>query len=315
MKIKVFAIFLTLICVLTFVITSVGASPVAQPTPSTHLGYLNSTTIAAAGQSIRAQYILGCQLYNVQAVYRNMKPALLVAQSTIINNQLSVSYYVLWIDLASNVNSVTSDVFSKNAVIQFTAPTSTIWTFYSFSKDGGISSASSTMLFSQTSYTMPDDQLVVYDFRSSLVTTNSLALGNYTADVPAYVAALDAFNGSSSGSGPSDDYNLGYEDGERQGYLDGYKDAEDYYNPLLDIKYRQGYIAGYNEGKDTEGSAIYDLDIPQIITSIPAAVQSFFGTAFDLNIFGINLAGLLTTLMVLAVVVFAIGLLVDRWKK
>jgi len=71
----------------------------------------------------------------------------------------------------------------------------------------------------------------------------------------------------------------GYEGGQDDGYLDGY-----------DI----GYDKGYKDGKSEIG---YFLDIGSIISSIPSSIRSLLENAFDFDLFGINVVGLLLLIL------------------
>lgn len=63
-----------------------------------------------------------------------------------------------------------------------------------------------------------------------------------------------------------------------------------------------------------EGDTIvsYDLNIPALITSIPAAAQSLINNSFGFEVFGINVAGLLSVLLVVIIVGFVIKWLIRR---
>lgn len=56
----------------------------------------------------------------------------------------------------------------------------------------------------------------------------------------------------------------------------------------------------------------YTLSIPELITSIPAAAQNLIITTFGFEIFGINVAGLLSVILIVVIVSFAIEWLMNR---
>lgn len=103
-------------------------------------------------------------------------------------------------------------------------------------------------------------------------------------------------------------YHLGYVNGREDGYYDGNNDG---YDSGFSDGYETGYNAGYNNGIEN-GDQGYQLDIPSIITSVPTAAKGFINTAFDIEIFGINVAGLLSTLIIIAIVVVGVSFLLGK---
>jgi hypothetical protein len=56
----------------------------------------------------------------------------------------------------------------------------------------------------------------------------------------------------------------------------------------------------------------YTLDIPGIITAIPNGAKQIINNAFGFEIFGINVAGLLSVLLIVTIVAFVVKWLMSR---
>lgn len=104
----------------------------------------------------------------------------------------------------------------------------------------------------------------------------------------------------------------GYETGYDEGYETGYADAEEYFEPLLQTRYNEGYVQGYDKGYE-DGSAnggpvtiVEELDIGSIISALPEGAKAIIDGALGFEIFGINVAGTLTSILVVAIVGFVV---------
>lgn len=67
-----------------------------------------------------------------------------------------------------------------------------------------------------------------------------------------------------------------------------------------------------NEGGGANINVSYQLDIPEIITAIPNAAKQIINNAFGFEIFGINIAGLLSVLLIVTIVAFVVKWLMAR---
>lgn len=115
-------------------------------------------------------------------------------------------------------------------------------------------------------------------------------------------------------SGLIDGYEPGYNAGNEAGYNDGYKKGYDFASAKIgpeqySVGYEEGYTVGHSDGyREGFNFAMLNppegmkLDIPAIISSITGSVGSFLTTAFNIEIFGINIAGLLSVLILVAFV-------------
>lgn len=116
-------------------------------------------------------------------------------------------------------------------------------------------------------------------------------------------------------------YETGYNAGNEAGYNNGYKTGYDFASQKIgpeqySIGYEEGYTVGHSDGyREGFNFAMLNppegmkLDIPAIISSITGSVGSFLTTAFNIEIFGINIAGLLSVLVLVAFVFIIVKLL------
>lgn len=124
--------------------------------------------------------------------------------------------------------------------------------------------------------------------------------------------------------GYQDGYAKGYESGNEAGYNNGYKTGYDFASQKIGPEqysighadgYSQGHSEGFSEGYETgyrygainnpQGTPV-TLNIPSIISAITSSVGSFLTSAFDIEIFGINIAGLLSVLILVAFVLIIV---------
>ena len=115
-------------------------------------------------------------------------------------------------------------------------------------------------------------------------------------------------------SGNEAGYNSGYSAGNEAGYNNGYKTGYDFASQKIgpeqySVGYEEGYTVGHSDGyREGFNFAMLNppegmkLDIPAIISSITGSVGSFLTPAFNIEIFGINIAGLLSVLILVAFV-------------
>ena len=121
-------------------------------------------------------------------------------------------------------------------------------------------------------------------------------------------------------------YETGFNAGNEAGYNNGYKAGYDFASQKIGPEqysighaegYSQGHSEGFSEGYETgyrygainnpQGTPV-TLNIPSIITAITSSVGSFLTSAFDIEIFGINFAGLLSVLILVAFVLIIVHL-------
>lgn len=129
-----------------------------------------------------------------------------------------------------------------------------------------------------------------------------------------YFKGYESGNVDGYQSGHADGYQTGYNAGNEAGYNNGYKTGYDFASQKIgpeqySVGYEEGYTVGHSDGyREGFNFAMLNppegmkLDIPAIISSITGSVGSFLTTAFNIEIFGINIAGLLSVLILVAFV-------------
>lgn len=144
---------------------------------------------------------------------------------------------------------------------------------------------------------------------------SSIYQAGYNAgEVHGYMVGYQEGESQGKNIGYQDGYSKGYESGNEAGYNNGYKTGYDYASQKIgpeqySVGYEEGYTVGHSDGyREGFNFAMLNppegmkLDIPAIISSITGSVGSFLTTAFNIDIFGINIAGLLSVLVLVAFV-------------
>ena len=156
---------------------------------------------------------------------------------------------------------------------------------------------------------------------------SSIYQAGYNAgEIHGYMVGYDKGNKEGQTIGYGNGYEAGYSSGNEAGYDNGYKSGYDFASQKIgpeqysighDEGYSQGHFEGFSEGYETgyrygainnpQGTPV-TLNIPSIISAITSSVGSFFTSAFDIEIFGINIAGLLSVLILVAFVLIIVHL-------
>ena len=158
--------------------------------------------------------------------------------------------------------------------------------------------------FNTSGYVSVDGWMTTYPSMTYLHTLSESDTNNvyYELDYNMFYDTLTLLVGtdSSFNDGYSIGYNTGYTDGYNTGSSVGYNTG---YDTGRQDGYNTGYSVGYNDGVDTDGTAaaIYS----GIIATGLIPIQ-FFLSIFNFEIFGINLTGLVTSLMSVCVVLIVI---------
>lgn len=182
-------------------------------------------------------------------------------------------------------------------------------TYYGFT---GVSS--STKGTSTASYiSLGELEQVVYMYNGVGSGSNSLRTytGVLSAEYDTFVNACKTIvTGITVGGGftqedldnaAQEGYDYGWEVGNSSGYTNGYTEG-------FQIGNQEGYDDGYNAGYDLgiiDGSPTV-LDVPGIITAIPNGAREIINGALDFEVFGINVAGTLLAILVVAIVAFIV---------
>lgn len=154
---------------------------------------------------------------------------------------------------------------------------------------------------------------------------SSIYQAGYNAgEIHGYIVGHQEGESQGKNIGYQDGFSKGYEDGNEAGYNNGYKTGYDFASQKIGPAqysighaegYSQGHSEGFSEGYETgyrygainnpQGTPV-TLNIPSIISAITSSVGSFLTSAFDIEIFGINLAGLLSVLILVAFVLIIV---------
>lgn len=151
---------------------------------------------------------------------------------------------------------------------------------------------------------------------------SSIYQAGYNAgEIHGYIVGHEEGESNGRNIGFREGYETGYNAGNEVGYNNGYKTGYDFASQKIgpeqySVGYEEGYTVGHSDGyrqgfnfamlNPPEGMK---LDIPAIISSITGSVGSFLTTAFNIEIFGINIAGLLSVLVLVAFVFIIVKLL------
>lgn len=154
---------------------------------------------------------------------------------------------------------------------------------------------------------------------------SSIYQAGYNAgEIHGYIVGHEEGESQGKNIGYQDGYSKGYEFGNEAGYNNGYKTGYDFASQKIgpeqySIGHAEGYSLGHSEGfsegyetgyrygaiNNPQGTPV-TLNIPSIISSITSSVGSFLTSAFDIEIFGINIAGLLSVLILVAFVLIIV---------
>lgn len=218
--------------------------------------------------------------------------------------------------------------------------------YYNNDTNGGVSSVSQSVAYNITEYTLLSDEQVVYTFADKTigkgVNYNStyiaqeegVTLNNAEKWINAYGSFEGVIDDDSYNQGYSDGKAVGWSEGLTDGYNRGYTIGRELQKQTIDkIKeesYNKGNLDGFNEGSEAGYQMAINeigtqqpitikvtenLDIPGIITAIPNAVKTIINDGFGFSLFGINIGGLLITIIVLAIVFTLITVLYKVFKK
>lgn len=154
---------------------------------------------------------------------------------------------------------------------------------------------------------------------------SSIYQAGYNAgEIHGYIVGHEEGESQGKDIGFREGYETGYSAGNISGYDNGYKSGYDFASQKIGPEqysighaegYSQGHSEGFSEGYETgyrygainnpQGTPV-SLNIPSIISSITSSVGSFLTSAFDIEIFGINIAGLLSVLILVAFVLIIV---------
>lgn len=98
-----------------------------------------------------------------------------------------------------------------------------------------------------------------------------------------------------------------FNQGVQSGFTDGYEQGQE---EGFEIGYRDGHADGYTEGFLAGSPQM--VEIENIITAVPQGLKSILDNSLDFEIFDINVAGLLSVLLIVSIVGFVVKWLMTR---
>lgn len=207
------------------------------------------------------------------------------------------------------------------------SPSLYYYTDYNFSASGGMGSW--TYGHANGGLTLEASEQIVFCFKLASGQTygvNRYFSFGFVEDVPAaraWTNALQAFDGDLSWERIEEDVENAYASGKLAGFNQGKAEAEEaaaeYWSGRLleaeELAYQRGEDDGYDQAvADLADGVIgsYDLDLGKIITAIPTAAKAIVNNAFSFELFGINVAGLLSVVLIISIVGFIVAKLSSR---
>lgn len=213
------------------------------------------------------------------------------------------------------------------SVIITPTPTSYYYAEYNFGSTGGLGSW--TYGYANGGITLGASEQIVFCFKLASGQTygvNRYFSFGYVEDVPAtraWMNALQAFDGDLSWERVEEDVENAYASGKLAGFNEGKAEAEEaaaeYWSGRLleaeELAYKRGEDDGYDKAVEDLANGVigsYDLDLGKIITAIPTAAKAIVNNAFGFELFGINVAGLLSVVLIICIVGFIVAKLSSR---
>lgn len=320
---KLFCI-LSVCLILSLTVVATFAAPAVNPSGSEIGGALTSTQVITLSNAAKAEcYFLSAS--NPSSGSLGVKEPLMITARSIADQW---TYYVYIGDAKASISDIPEDWGVAGATLHI-GVSYLYKCAYNFTSTGGLGYQSYIYAANNT-LTLPADEQIIYLFKGAGIGLNSAitfpsvdSIGSNFIAPRRWINALSAFDGALSPELNKANYDLGYADGQASGYGDGYNAGYQYSESKLpqrlDAAYADGYAAGDTAGYRRavqqlgEGDdASYTLDIPLLFSSIPLAAKSIINDAFGFEIFGINVAGLLSALLVVSIIIFVVRWLIKK---
>jgi hypothetical protein len=272
------------------------------------MAFLNSSGYIYAG-SYYAAFITARDLGGDQWMYRVY----------LLPNSAGLSHY----------GSETGWLQPGASLIVTPSPNSYYYTDYNFSASGGMGSWTYGYAAEGVGLKLAANEQIVYCFKLANGQTYGVnrhfSFGS-VENVPAaraWINALQAFDGDLSWERVEEDVENAYASGKLAGFNQGKAEAEEaadeYWSERLleaeELAYQRGEDDGYDKAVDDLANGVigaYDLDLGKIITAIPTAAKAIVNNAFGFELFGINVAGLLSVVLIISIVGFIVAKLSSR---
>ena len=317
-KSKILVFMISVILSLTIFILPTFAAPTPMPSVTLTGGTLSVNNTILLSQAITAQYNFirssGLATLSVEPLF--------ITAIDLGGDQWN--YYVYLANKEANVSNDPTEWGISGASVH--VGTSFLYKCpYNFQQTGGIG----PWVHKSTSnniYKLDNNESIVYLYKGvGIGVSENFNYGNWN-DIPGvynWINALKVYDGNITPNAIEDAENLGYNKGYDEGYIlginEGTANRESYWKervPILEYEAREeGYNKGYAKAVNDLGAdkvTAFEINIPAIITSIPTAAKSIINNVFGFEVFGINIAGLLSVAIIVGIVSFVIR---EMYKK
>lgn len=309
--------------VLSLAVVSAFAAPKPNPSSMTEIG----------GALTREATIDLYHAINAQAAFlassttsgssSQLVPLLLTATN---NGADMWTYRVYLAPSGASISATGSEWQSPGAKLTITGSTYVYECVYDFASGGGMGEQVYKYIGSNA-LALRDSEWAVWAWNAVPVNgMSSLFQYGFYDTIPAvkdWLNAVNAFDGNLTPEIVQDKVEQakaeGFREGEKVGIASGVASADEYWRTesarLEAIAREEGDRAGYERAVKELGAGdnvSYNLDIPAIFSAIPAAAKSIINSAFGFEIFGINVAGLLSVILIISVVGFIVAKLYSR---
>lgn len=313
----------TVALVLSLAVVSAFAAPTANPSTMTEIGgALSREATIDLYHAINAQAAFLASS-TASGSLNQLVPFLLTATD---NGADMWTYRVYMAPSGASITATGAEWQSPGADLTITGSTYVYECVYDFARSGGMGNQV-YKYFGSNALALRDNEWAVWAWNA--VPTNgmsSLFQYGFYNDIPAvrdWLNALNAFDGNLTPEIVQDKVEQaraeGYREGEKVGIASGVASADEYWRTeasrLESIAFEKGDREGYERAVKELGAgdnASYNLDIPAIFSAIPASAKSIINSAFGFEVFGINVAGLLSVVLIISVVGFIVGKLSSR---
>lgn len=319
---RIFAI-VAVALVLSLAVVSAFAAPRSNPSTMTEIGgALSREATIDLYHAINAQAAFLASSTATDSTSQ-LVPFLLTATN---NGADMWSYRVYLAPSGATISATGSEWQSPGADLTITGSTYVYECLYDFAAGGGLGQQS-YKYFGTNVLALRDSEWAVWAWNAVPVNgMSSLFQYGFYNSVPAvkdWLNALNAFDGNLTPEIVQDKIEQarseGYREGEKVGIASGVASADEYWRSessrLESIAYEKGDREGYERAVNELGAgdnASYNLDIPAIFSAIPASAKSIINSAFGFEVFGINVAGLLSVILIISVVGFIVAKLSSR---
>lgn len=309
--------------VLSLAVVSAFAAPTSNPSSSSAEigGALSREATIDLYHAIETQ-VAFLQSSTITASSSQLVPFLLTATD---NGADMWTYRVYLAPPGASISSLGAEWQSPGADLTVTGSTYVYECVYNFASGGGMGQQV-YKYFGSNALALRDNEWAVWAWRATFSGMSSLFQYGYYNAIPAvrdWLNAVNAFDGYLTPEIVENEIEQakaeGFREGEKVGIASGVASSDEYWRAeaarLEAIAREEGDREGYERAVRELGegdNASYVLDIPAIFSAIPASAKSIINSAFGFEVFGINVAGLLSVILIISVVGFIVAKLSSR---